>query len=86
MDVTTRNRDIRGCFHPMPTKTDAADFALDTELLKPEAVAHQLQVSRTKAYALIKSGEIVSVQIGGNRRVRRKDLDRYIEGLSAAAC
>lgn len=69
----------------MPTKTDdGTAFALDTDLLKPEAVAHQLQISRTKAYALIKAGEIVSVRIGGNRRVRRKDLDSYIEGLSSA--
>ena len=70
----------------MPNKTDDADaFALDTALLKPEAVAHQLQVSRSKAYSLIKSGAIASVRIGGNRRVRRKDLDHYIESLTAAA-
>lgn len=58
-------------------------FALDTELLKPEAVAHQLQVSVSKAKRMILDGEIESVRVGGNRRVRRKDLDRYIEGLSA---
>lgn len=64
------------------TATRGADsFALDTDLLKPEAVAHLLQVSRSKAYRLIKSGEIESVMVGGNRRVPRQGLDSYIEGL-----
>jgi excisionase family DNA binding protein len=67
------------------TQNRGPDFALDTEMLKPEAVAHQLQISRTKAYALIKSGEIESVRIGGNRRVPREALNSYISGLRAAA-
>lgn len=66
------------------TTDAAAGLALDTELLKPEAAAHQLQISRTKLFALLRSGELESVRIGGNRRVRRKDLDSYIEGLSSA--
>lgn len=70
----------------MPNKTTDAPggLALDTELLKPEAAAHQLQISRTKLFALLRSGELESVRIGANRRVPRAALDRYIEGLRTA--
>lgn len=63
----------------------AKDYALDTRLLKVEAVAHELQVSRTVAFGLIKSGEIESVTIGASRRVPREALDSYIEKLRTSS-
>lgn len=65
--------------------TPTSDLALDTRLLKVEAVAHLLQVSRTVAFALIKSGELESVTIGASRRVPREALDSYIEKLRATS-
>lgn len=69
----------------MSTTTDTMDFSLDTALLKVEAVAHELQICRTRAYSLIRSGEIESIKIGASRRVPRKALDHYIESLRAAS-
>lgn len=69
----------------MTSTATAADYALDTRLLRVEAVAHQLQVSRSIAYRLIRNGEIESVTIGASRRVPREALDSYIERLRASA-
>lgn len=52
-------------------------------LLKPEEVAAWLGVSRAKAYAMLKAGEIPSVMVGGNRRVRFTALDTYLAQLEA---
>ncbi|MBA9002036.1 helix-turn-helix domain-containing protein [Thermomonospora cellulosilytica] len=65
--------------------TKAEDFALDSMLLKPEAVAYQLQIARTRVFALIKSGELESVRVGTSRRVPREALERYLEKLRAAS-
>jgi excisionase family DNA binding protein len=51
---------------------------MDAQLLTPADVAEILQVSVAKAYTLLKSGEIVTVRIGANVRVRRGDLEKYI--------
>ena len=51
---------------------------MSEQLLKPAEVAEILQVSMAKAYALLKQGEIPTVRIGTNVRVRREDLEKYI--------
>jgi excisionase family DNA binding protein len=48
-------------------------------LLKPSEVADALAVSRSYAYALMASGEIPTVTIGGSRRVVLADLNAWIE-------
>jgi excisionase family DNA binding protein len=48
-------------------------------LLKATEVAELLQVSRAHAYNLMRRGEIPSVRMGGAVRVRRSDLDEFIE-------
>lgn len=63
----------------------ATDFPSDTALLKVEAVARELQISRTRAYGLIKAGEIESIKIGASRRVPRQALNSYIESLRATS-
>lgn len=65
--------------------TQAEDFALDSMLLKPEAVAYQLQIARTRVFAMIKSGELESVKVGTSRRVPREALDSYIQRLREAS-
>lgn len=48
-------------------------------LLKATEVAELLNISRAFAYRLMKKGKIRTVFIEGARRVRPKDLHRYIE-------
>jgi excisionase family DNA binding protein len=54
--------------------------AITTEaLLTVEQVQELLQVGRTFAYSLIKSGELPSYRVGRLLRVRRQDIDRWLE-------
>lgn len=48
----------------------------------PDVVA-RLCVSRAKVYELMASGELRSVRVGGSRRIRSVDLDRFIAELDA---
>lgn len=48
-------------------------------LLTAAEVADQLRVSTMTVYRLIKSGELAAVRVGRNYRVRRNDLDDYLE-------
>ena len=59
------------------------NMATDERLLKPAEVADILQISRAKAYLLLKQGEIPTVRIGTLVRVRRGDLERYIYNKTA---
>ena len=47
-------------------------------LLTAEQVAQILNISVSKAYALMASGEILTVRIGRCVRVRQEDLEAYI--------
>jgi excisionase family DNA binding protein len=47
-------------------------------LLRGNDVARILNISRSKAYTLIQSGEIASVRLGGSVRVRPSDLLAFI--------
>jgi len=51
---------------------------MEERLLKPAEIAEILQVSRALAYSLLKRGEIPAVRIGSVVRVRRIDLEQYI--------
>jgi excisionase family DNA binding protein len=54
----------------------------DKLLLRVEEAAQVLSVGRTRVYALIGSGELRSVKIGGSRRVPAAVLREYVERLS----
>ena len=54
-----------------PTMTD--------QLLTAAEVADELRVSTMTVYRLIKGGELPAVRVGRNYRVRRSDLDQYLE-------
>jgi excisionase family DNA binding protein len=47
----------------------------------PEA-AEVLGVSSRQVERLVASGELRSVKVGGCRRIRRSDLERYVDGLT----
>ena len=49
------------------------------DVMTPEQLAHYLGCGRTHAYAILRSGDIPSFTIGRLRRVRRVDVDRYVE-------
>jgi excisionase family DNA binding protein len=53
---------------------------MDDQLMKPAEVAEMLKVSTATAYTLLQRGEIPSVRIGSLVRVRRGDLEKYIQG------
>lgn len=55
--------------------------ALADALLRVEEVARLIGKGRTFTYGLIKDGAIVSVRVGGSRRVRKSDLDAYVASL-----
>lgn len=46
-----------------------------------EAVMHDLSISRSQAYALVRSGELRAIQVGGRSqwRVDLAELEAYIE-------
>ncbi len=49
-------------------------------LLKPQAVADALAISRRQAYQLMQQGDIPTVRIGRRSvRVRPQDLELYIQ-------
>ena len=48
-------------------------------LMSPEEVRQHLGLSRTYTYRLLATGAIPCVRIGRLRKVRRTDLERFIE-------
>src|ERR671933_530281 len=49
------------------------------QLLTIQQVCQELGVGRSWVYQRINSGQIPSVQLGGNLRVEREDLEEYIQ-------
>ena len=49
------------------------------QLLTIPQVGQQLEVGRSWVYEQISSGHIPSVRLGGNLRVKREDLEEYIQ-------
>lgn len=52
-------------------------------LLRPSEAAEAIGVGRSKAYALIASGELPSIKIGGSVRVPLDALKQWIDGQLA---
>ncbi|HET6911614.1 MAG TPA: helix-turn-helix domain-containing protein [Mycobacteriales bacterium] len=74
--------------HELSSTTEPAGWPITpVDLLRPEDVAHRLQIGRTKVYDLIRSGTLRSVKVGGCRRVTLAALAEFIarlDGRSAA--
>jgi excisionase family DNA binding protein len=49
------------------------------DLLSPEQLAAHLGIGRTMAYQILAQKRIPSFTIGKLRRVRKVDVDRYVE-------
>ncbi len=50
-----------------------------TGLLRAKDVAQRLNISRSKAYQLMQSGDIPTVRFSGTVRVLQRDLDEFIQ-------
>lgn len=68
---------------PSPVPASIAAPSPARVLLSVEAAAEMLSVSRTRVYALIKAGEIVSVRVGRLRRVPASALTEFTARLLA---
>jgi excisionase family DNA binding protein len=49
------------------------------DLFSVMEVCQELEMSKTWVHRMIKSGEIPSIRLGHNIKVRRKDLEEYLE-------
>lgn len=47
--------------------------------MKIVEVQRRLSIGKTKAYELVARHEIPGVRVGSSLRIRKEDLDRYIE-------
>lgn len=63
----------------------AARSVVEPRLLTLEDVATYLAVSVPQVYALVRSGDLPAIKIGGRGvwRVDRKQLDEYVDRLQA---
>jgi excisionase family DNA binding protein len=50
-------------------------------LLSADELAQELGVGRTTAYSLLWSGAIPSMKVGRLRKVRREDVEQFIQTL-----
>src|ERR687885_2604725 len=50
------------------------------ELLSIQEVCQELKMGKSWVYRRLKSGEIPSIKLRHNIKVRRKDLEEYLEG------
>ena len=62
------------------TATDR-DAGITPLLLTPEQAAHALGIGRTRLYQLLATGQLASVKLGGSRRISRRALQTYVDGL-----
>ena len=54
------------------------------EWMSPEELRSWLGIGRTKCYELLSHGDIPSYRIGSLRRIKRADVERWLEGRRCA--
>lgn len=52
------------------------------EVFTAEEAARYLSIGRTSMYALLRDKAVKSITIGRSRRIRRRDLDAYLDQLA----
>jgi len=58
---------------------------MSRRLLRPEEVAAELAISRSKVYELMRSGRLRAVKIDGSRRVPGEAVDAFLASLTGDA-
>ncbi len=61
--------------------TVSKEAPVEQQFFRVREVAEILGISRASAYALVKRGEIPSVEVAGTIRVHRADTEGYIQQL-----
>lgn len=56
---------------------------VEREILSPEELADYLGIARSTAYELLRTGEIRSFKLGRLRRIRRRDVEQFVEKLAS---
>lgn len=56
-----------------------AERGFGEPLLTVGEVANLMRVSNMTVYRLIKSGQMSAIRVGKNYRIRRGDVDRYLD-------
>lgn len=64
---------------PDTTQRPAGTQHLTEEWLTPRDLQCELHIGEKLAYRLLKRGEIPSVRVGHLYRIRRRDLEGYLE-------
>ena len=54
---------------------------MNSMLLTIEGIRILLRIGKTKAYELVKSGELRSLKVGNGRRIHKDDLDKFLNHL-----
>lgn len=58
---------------------DLSDRGFGEPLLTVGEVAAVMRVSNMTVYRLIKAGHLSAIRVGKNYRIRRSDVDRYLD-------
>ncbi|MDX3429544.1 helix-turn-helix domain-containing protein [Streptomyces sp. ME01-18a] len=58
---------------------------VDRLLYKPEEAAEALAIGRSTVYELMTAGALKYIKLGRTRRIRRADLEAYVENLPPAS-
>ena len=80
----SRGQSSRDIDRDILVRSDSADRPLGSQqplLFTVVEVAHITKLSRTKIYELLYSGQLTSVKIGASRRIRRVDLQAFVQSL-----
>jgi excisionase family DNA binding protein len=64
--------------------TPVTDHHTPRVMLTVEAAAQRLSISRTRMYALLKTGDVTSVRVGRLRRIPATAIDEFIANLITA--
>ena len=70
---------IRGFEETLPGEASGHPDSRALELLSMAEVCRALGMGKSWTYRRVKSGEIPSVKLGRSIKVRREDLDEYLE-------
>jgi len=55
---------------------------MDNYLMTIKEASKALGIGRSTLYGLVMSGDIKSIKIGSCRRIKRADLEAYVESLN----
>jgi excisionase family DNA binding protein len=72
-------RDRPGDNDPVSAPGRRGEAEAEKEWYSPDELWRWLGLGRTKTYELLQSGEIPSHKIGRVRRVRRRDIEAWLE-------